>query len=360
MQGPNWSNNYADRREQAERRRIAWAESNGETPDIVRRKAEKRTEQRIRAEMRRIAAWEAAQEQQSLLREAAQEQQSLLVEPQLLVLQNQSYAESNVDADADHAEAHADDDHVDGHADADHAEAHADDDHVDGHADDDHADGHADDDRADGDDVVPAATPTTTTPTAKPTTTTLATTTLATMPKPKWTARPAPSVRTGQPLEPMAKKRPRRLNQGFLGSVKHVTVVSHDNSCCFADDGGTHIDVRIFRDPPSLHDGRNEEVWRKLFGSHPKEFAALCLRVKEILRSQDLDRFRLQFYCNGGKHRSVGCAEVFAGILRAFRIEVVVEHKSLYWHPRRCCDCGVCGVAPIYISDDVVRMFEQA
>jgi hypothetical protein len=146
----------------------------------------------------------------------------------------------------------------------------------------------------------------------------------------------------------------------LLGCVERVTFVSHDKGCCFARDGAVHLDVRNFHDPPTTHDGRNEIVWQKIFTNHPDVFTLLCRRVKEVMRESRQATLVLSFYCNGGKHRSVACAELFGAIATSFGLETEVVHKSLEFHRNRGCACSGCNTDRVNLPEYVADMFRQA
>jgi hypothetical protein len=85
----------------------------------------------------------------------------------------------------------------------------------------------------------------------------------------------------------------------------------------------------------------------------------LCKEVKEDMVASRSQKFTLQFFCRSGKHRSVGCAEVYARIFRGFGMDVAVEHKCLFAHGRSC-SCDKCSEAALPASCALLQLFKDA
>ena len=93
---------------------------------------------------------------------------------------------------------------------------------------------------------------------------------------------------------------------------------------------------------------------------HMRLFEQLCRQVKERLVCGDAE-VTVRFFCNRGKHRSVACAELFGSFMKAWPVNVKVNHWSLRKHPERRCKCVGCedgGVKRPYAS--LVELFKNA
>jgi hypothetical protein len=150
---------------------------------------------------------------------------------------------------------------------------------------------------------------------------------------------------------------------------KHIDIYSHDSKteCCWykycVDDVKQRclrVDCRKLYDPYNhSHDGRHQDVQAGLL--QYKEGAVvinMCTEVRKHLRANAGKRCCIAFWCNRGKHRSVGCAELFTAILstepwaRAAAGQngcpIYIEHISLAEHNHgcrsRCRDC--CAKSP--------------
>jgi hypothetical protein len=117
-----------------------------------------------------------------------------------------------------------------------------------------------------------------------------------------------------------------------------------------------HLDCRPLFDPiKTKHDGRHPGVQAGLL-QHKKNaadcFLNLCKEVRVHLRQYAGLHCSIAFWCNQGKHRSVGCAELFNAILCTQKwakgfgrpgCELCIEHISLAYHHKQshkgCADC---------------------
>ena len=148
-----------------------------------------------------------------------------------------------------------------------------------------------------------------------------------------------------------------------ISHILAVHVVSHDcNECCWSwseSDDEVHLEVRhLFRDKPTFCDGRSRYVQDRLL-SKTTNFQILCRQVKQVLRDHEHARLVLNFWCNAGKHRSVACTEVFAGIFRrVLGLDVSVEHRSLLKH-NRACGCKECN-SESQVRQVAIDLFESA
>jgi hypothetical protein len=118
------------------------------------------------------------------------------------------------------------------------------------------------------------------------------------------------------------------------------------------------LDCRPLYDPnaKTKHDGRHPDVQAGLLqhnANAPDCFLDMCKAVRVHLRKHAGRHCYIAFWCNSGKHRSVGCAELFNAILstqawaRASTwpgkgCELYIEHISLDHHMQAhkgCADC---------------------
>ena len=100
-----------------------------------------------------------------------------------------------------------------------------------------------------------------------------------------------------------------------------------------AVDGDVVVGVRQFRDPDagSLRDhcGINKAIQLRIIDN--SKFLDLAREVEDLVKS---DVERVVFMCKSGRHRSVACAEIFAGIYGG-----VAVHR----HEPRCRhNCAAC------------------
>ncbi len=135
-----------------------------------------------------------------------------------------------------------------------------------------------------------------------------------------------------------------------------MTIYSHDESCCWYDaipflvDAGTvgvHIKCKRFYDKPfGSHDGRHHQVQAGLL-EWREHFRDVAREVRRALdRARGRPRLSLGFWCSKGRHRSVGCAELWAFILWLLGEHVtMVRHVSLEAHCERRCGCSTCRFA---------------
>jgi hypothetical protein len=146
---------------------------------------------------------------------------------------------------------------------------------------------------------------------------------------------------------------------------KSITVYSHDrhSECCWNkyremdNEPCLRLDCRPLFDPRAKthHDGRHQDVQAGLL-QHKKNapdcFLNMCKAVRVHLRVHAGRHCSIAFWCNHGKHRSVGCAELFYAILsneawaRAAAplngCQTFIEHISLDHHRhehKHCADC---------------------
>jgi hypothetical protein len=138
---------------------------------------------------------------------------------------------------------------------------------------------------------------------------------------------------------------------------KVVEIYSHDNKkkCCWDNDlcceQCLRLDCRPFYDPDHTdHDGRHRDVQAGLL-QHKKNIFEMCQLVVTHLRKHAGRRCAIAFWCNRGKHRSVGCAELFYAILsteswaRALAYngaDIYCEHISLETHKHGHLGCPGC------------------
>jgi hypothetical protein len=154
--------------------------------------------------------------------------------------------------------------------------------------------------------------------------------------------------------------------QSVPKSIRHierVVVSSHcESNCCFTpamkNDGEPHFAVRhLFHDPHRVwHDGRNLQVQCRIIAKHGGNFAKLIRQVKEALEAHRSSEMRMSFFCKAGKHRSVACTEMFACIFRTLGMQVSVHHDSLANHGKAC-QCRECNGPPTETSDTLTSLF---
>ena len=96
---------------------------------------------------------------------------------------------------------------------------------------------------------------------------------------------------------------------------------------------GAVVDVRRFRDPDAgslrHHCGINAAIQLRIIDN--RKFPDLAREVEDLVRS---GVERVAFVCKSGRHRSVACAEIFAGIYRG-----VAVHRHEPWCRHNCADC---------------------
>jgi hypothetical protein len=164
------------------------------------------------------------------------------------------------------------------------------------------------------------------------------------------------------------------LNQ--LSSIRHVTLVSHDNDVfCWNPpicEDAAHIWVTHFKNPHvdreiRRHDGRNMAMQEKIITLHTEGVKRVLTDLKRYLeRCSDEGDFHPEIHivCNHGKHRSVAAVEIIAMTLRyalqEFATEVSIQHRSLMNHNRWCKDrCDPCNHGRTPMSKTLGRAFEK-
>jgi hypothetical protein len=161
---------------------------------------------------------------------------------------------------------------------------------------------------------------------------------------------------------------------------KQIEIYSHDrhpdccwNKYCKPEDERRclRIDVRAFYDPHNHeHDGRHQAVQKQLLCTDhtqcaPKRFIEICRQVRKHLRAHAGGKCVITFWCNRGKHRSVGCAELFNAILSTERwamamagpegAKVILEHISLDVHKHGCKHgCNECQPKSPYLNPNLL------
>jgi hypothetical protein len=141
-----------------------------------------------------------------------------------------------------------------------------------------------------------------------------------------------------------------------------ITVYSHDrhSECCWHmreemdQKSCIRLDCRPLYDPNARtkHDGRHPDVQAGLLRhkkNAPECFLDMCKAVRVHLRKHAGRHCSIAFWCNRGKHRSVGCAELFNAILCTQKwasaainkgCELYLEHLSLDYHKHACAQKG--------------------
>jgi hypothetical protein len=159
---------------------------------------------------------------------------------------------------------------------------------------------------------------------------------------------------------------------------KQVEIYSHDGQCCwdkFCKPGDQRhclrIDVRDFYDPHNHeHDGQHRAVQKQLLNTDytqkaPTRFIEICTQVRQHLRDHAKGNCVIRFWCNRGKHRSVGCAELFNAILSTEKwamamagpegAKVILEDISLDVHKHGCKHgCNECQAKSPYLNPNLL------
>ena len=161
---------------------------------------------------------------------------------------------------------------------------------------------------------------------------------------------------------------------------KQIEIYSHDRhpDCCwnkYCKQEDEHrclrIDCRDFYDPHNHeHDGRHQAVQKQLLCTDhtqpaPKRFIEICRQVRKHLRANAGRKCVITFWCNRGKHRSVGCAELFNSILSTEKWAiaeagpdgclVILEHISLDEHRHGCrTQCNDCQAKSPYLNPNLL------
>jgi hypothetical protein len=151
-----------------------------------------------------------------------------------------------------------------------------------------------------------------------------------------------------------------------------VEIYSHDNKkCCWDNDlcceQCLRLDVHAFYDPDHTdHDGRHRDLQAGLLQhKNNKQDCVLdmCKQVVTHLRKHAGRPCAIAFWCNNGKHRSVGCAELFYAILstepwaRAHTsngADIICEHISLDTHKHCHLGCPGCQKFPPYLNPNLL------
>jgi hypothetical protein len=153
-----------------------------------------------------------------------------------------------------------------------------------------------------------------------------------------------------------------------------VEIYSHDSKKCCWDryrdvdsDQCLRLDCRPFYDPDHTdHDGRHRDVQAGLL-QHKKNkqdcVLGMCKQVRTHLRTHAGRRCAIAFWCNKGKHRSVGCAELFYAILstepwaraQAYNgADIICEHISLDHHKHGHLGCPGCEKISPYLNPNLL------
>ena len=163
-----------------------------------------------------------------------------------------------------------------------------------------------------------------------------------------------------------------------------IDIYSHcdDSRCCWykycqseSDDRVLRLDVRPFYDPNNhQHDGRHQDVQAGLLRTDstqpaPKLFIELCKSVRKHLKVCAGRECVITFWCHRGKHRSVGCAELFTSILSTepwaraaagpHGCPVYTEHVSLDHHRHGCKErCNNCVAKSPFLNPNLLKARE--